>query len=398
MVRTLLPFLHAFFKSWIEIILLLSSINICLGQFSKGFLFETSLTGDYVFNSFGGIGRDVAYIGMEELSLTFNFDEMGYWNGGMLYVQGLNTHGSTPSVDFIGDIQITSNIESGYLTGIYQYYYRQKFGKTSFIIGKHDLNSEFSVSEYSGTFINSSFGISPTISLNVPVSIYPLTALGLNYHYEASDNLTLKLGAYDGNPINPEMNRYDVRPTIDRKEGLLLIGEIGLSRLLDNNLPENIKLCGYYHSAEFMDFSDTTLMVKGNYGFYFLSDFVLFHSDANNRSSIRGFLQGGYAPAAINQVDYYVGAGIDFNGFIRSRQDDVFGIAVAYANISKQYKRSGNYTNFGEKTIELTYQLNLMENFLIQPNFQYIINPGANRDLNNAFVKSIRLAVQLDNQ
>jgi carbohydrate-selective porin OprB len=45
--------------------------------------------------------------------------------------------------------------------------------------------------------------------------------------------------------------------------------------------------------------------------------------------------------------------------------------------------------------MEFTYQLTIAEHFVIQPDFQYIINPGAgiNGDIENVFAGTIRLVI-----
>jgi len=156
--------------------------------------FETSVTGDFYKTLDGGISNEYVYIGMEDVGFTFDLEKMGLWPGAEVFIQGLNTHGRLPSEELTGDMQVVSNIESGIYTGVYQYYISQSIGNWNFILGQHDLNSEFVGTEYGGTFVNSSFGISPTISLNVPVSIYPMASLAFVAKYELKKKYNFKLG------------------------------------------------------------------------------------------------------------------------------------------------------------------------------------------------------------
>jgi len=378
------------------LILLLIINKLCLGQFSEGFHFETSVTGDFINNVKRGINNDYTYIGMEDLAISLNFEEMGFWKGGSLFLHGLNTHGLTPSSEIVGDLQVTSNIESGNYTGLYQYYYQQSIGNSSFTLGQHDLNSEFVGTEYGGTFINSSFGISPTISLNIPVSIYPMAALAFIYKYEKPNKLNYKIGVYDGDPGNPENNRYNLQPNISLTEGLLFISELEFCRLV-NNLPENIKFGAYYHTNDFVDYSDTTITKQGNYGGYVVSDMVLWSGFNHSHTYLGAFFQGGIAPSNINQVNYYIGAGFHLNGMLPNRFNDALGIACAYANMGTPYRKLDNNIDIGELAIEFTYKIHVFEHYSIQPNLQYIINPGANKELSNALVASIRFNIYLEN-
>ncbi len=357
---------------------------------------ETSITGDFIKNLQGGINTDFAYIGLEELCLTFNMEELGWWKGGEFFFHGLNSHGLLPSQDIVGDLQVSSNIEAGDYLGFYEFYYTHSFGNLSLLIGQHDLNSEFVGTEYGGTFINSSFGISPSMSLNVPVSIYPLASLAFISKYQTDKGHAFKLGVYDGDPGDPENNRYNIQPTISSDEGVLLIGEYELSYLI-NGLPENYKLGLYYHTGSFTDYEDTLKSIQGNYGAYGISDFVLCSGFNHPETYLGLFIQGGWAPSKINQIDYYVGGGVHLNGILPKRYKDALGIAFAFAHISKDVRALDANLEYGEVAYELTYKIHVFDQYSIQPNLQYIANPGANKSLKDALVATIRFNVTLEN-
>jgi porin len=364
-------------------------------QFKKGFSIETSITGDFIKNFSGGITNDFTYIGMEDLCITLDFEAMGLWKGGRVFLHGLNSHGISPSSDIVGDLQVTSNIESGDYTGFYEYYFHQSFGNSSILIGQHDLNASFVGTEFGGTFINSSFGISPTISLNVPVSIYPMAAPAVIYKYEKENRWNYKLGIYDGDPGNPGNNRYNLQPNINETDGALLIGEIEFIQQV-NALPEAFKFGGYYHTNSFTNYKDTLAEIRGNFGGYFVSDLVLWSGFNHPESYLGIFIQAGIAPTKINQVDYYVGAGIHLNGIFPKKFEDAIGIGFAYANISKDFRAAYTQTEPYEWVWEFTYKIKVFDHYTVQPNLQYVINPGANPALKNAMVGSIRLNVFLE--
>ena len=48
-----------------------------------------------------------------------------------------------------------------------------------------------------------------------------------------------------------------------------------------------------------------------------------------------------------------------------------------------------------ETAIELTYQRPLGAGFSVQPDVQYVLNPGFERDLDNAWVLTVRLSYEL---
>ncbi len=73
------------------------------------------------------------------------------------------------------------------------------------------------------------------------------------------------------------------------------------------------------------------------------------------------------------------------------------GVAFAYANISPDYLHLFPESLKGELALEFTYKFSVFEYYTIQPNLQYIINPGVNAAFSNALVALIRFNISLSN-
>ena len=361
----------------------------------NGLSFEAGFARDFVNNFSGGIKTGNTYLGVIDLGITLNTEEAGLWPGGELYVQIENTHGGKPTEGFVGDMQVLSNIENAEnsLTYMYELWINQSIGNLSVKAGLLDLNAEFNVSEYAGTFINSTFGIQSSMPVNIPVPIFPLNALGAMLKYDHSDALAVQLAFYDGDPgdyfdENDELtDPHHLNWTLSSDEGFLGIGEIHFSTISGEETTGTYKLGGYYHSGVFDDFSDTAKTVDGNYGLYLVGD----HNISDN---LGAFFQLGWAPTNINVNDVYVGFGINYTGLIPGRDDDVFGLAVAYAGLSKDFRMDLPDLKGHETAIEFTYAAQINDNVAIQPDIQYIINPsGTGEALDNALVGLVRLSI-----
>ena len=131
--------------------------------------FQTSLTQDVVSNLEGGIQQGQAHMGLINIDLSLQTENLDLWENGIFRVHIQNTYGQQPSSQLVGDIQVFSNIENKNCSYLYQFYYQHQWKNMSLLIGKQDLNERFFVSEPAGHFINSSFGIMPVASLNTPV-------------------------------------------------------------------------------------------------------------------------------------------------------------------------------------------------------------------------------------
>ena len=92
-------------------------------------------------------------------------------------------------------------------------------------------------------------------------------------------------------------------------------------------------------------------------------------------------------------IDFYFGGGLNYYSPF-NRKKDMVGIAIAHANLCKDYYNlyKDNLLRF-ETAIELNYALSVNKYITIQPNVQYIINPGMSRENSNSLVTTLRLSV-----
>lgn len=105
---------------------------------------------------------------------------------------------------------------------------------------------------------------------------------------------------------------------------------------------------------------------------------------------------------AFTEVDQSVNIGIQLKGNSWKRPDDKLGIAVVVNGISEPhrgYLAAGGYgfilgdgrLNYGlESILEAYYNARLFSNFYLSPDYQFILNPGYNRDRGPVNVIGIR--------
>ncbi|MCR4336597.1 MAG: carbohydrate porin, partial [Candidatus Omnitrophica bacterium] len=130
---------------------------------------------------------------------------------------------------------------------------------------------------------------------------------------------------------------------------------------------------------------------EGNAGGYLVLDKTLYQSEEREWGS---FLQFGQTIENLNEVDLYAGGGITCRGCLKNRSEDHIGIAVAYAFVSDELIDATNRDR-AETTLELTYRAKITEHLTLQPDIQWIFNPGANPDFDDAFVTGLRFELAL---
>jgi porin len=104
-----------------------------------------------------------------------------------------------------------------------------------------------------------------------------------------------------------------------------------------------------------------------------------------DHTSFAAFARAMGAPGDRNLVDLYVDGGLLYKGPF-GRADDQLGLGVGYARIGNAARAfDADVAHFtgqfhpirsGETVLELTYRFQLTGWWQLQPDFQYIFNPG----------------------
>lgn len=379
-----------------KLTLLLSTLLIHLSVFCSNdsitkispITLNASYVGEVMSNLRGGLDVGSIYHGMANFTIDIDFEKARLWKGGNIFINAANTHGEDPSAKLIGDFQVASNIEADNLTYFHEIWFNQSIGRADVTIGLQDLNVEFAASEYSSSFINSSFGVHSTIADNIIAPIFPLTAFGVQFKYHFTSRLAVKFIAFDGFPDDfSQNNPYNLRWKFKKEDGLLNIGQITWQPRINERLEGSYSLGGYtHHHITEGEVEDHSIWEITNYGFYVVGDQQLVKY--NNGSSLNSFLQASVSPNQKNENWYYLGWGLSYSGFFSKDQKDLIGLAVAHAGFDNK--------NRNETSIELTYEYQLTDQIIIQPDFQYIINPsGTDQQLKNAIVTSLRFKLEI---
>lgn len=349
----------------------------------KGITIESRYTFDFATNALGGIKSGTAYLGNLDLTVEFNTETLNLWEGGQFFSYLLNNHGNSLS-SLIGDYQIANNIEAESHTRLYQFWYKQNFENWSILIGQHDLNSVFAITDTGSNFINSSFGIQPDLSTNFPASIFPLATLGVVLEWNIGKNIKFNNAIYDGDPGTESGNPNSLTFKLSKTDGALIINEIQIY-LLNKEVNEGIYKIGLWNHTQ-----NKAINNKGynsTHGVYFIGDQNIFQNSLKN---INVFTQIGVSLSPINPVKSYIGSGLWLQGFNQKRALDGMGIAIAKNNFSEFYKTQFSEKIENEIAIELTYDWVKNEKISIKPNIQYIINPGSSIDIANSLMALIR--------
>lgn len=348
---------------------------------------EATYIGDIYNNFSGGLKTGGGFLGMANLKIGFDTEKANWWKGGRFFVNGASTHGKSPTENYTGDFQVVSNIDAGNLIYLHELWFKQSINRLEFTVGLQDMNATFVASDNGSYYLNSSFGVPPVISGNIPVPIFPLTGLGLSAIWNINDNVSWLAAMFDGSPTDFENNPYNLYWDWDGDDGLFIISEFDYTRT-KNEFSGTYKGGFYYHTGGFEDdeLGLKSQTIDRNFGFYFIGDQTIWRLNENKKIDL--FTQLAWSPGSINSHNFYAGGGFNFHGLLEGDHENTLGVAVAHAGFHRSFQKH-------ETVIETFFKYQLNNYISLQPDFQLIINPAsAEEKLNNALIGFIRVGIQ----
>jgi porin len=366
----------------------------------------------------GGARHGGTYTSNLNLQLNIDAALLFGWRDTIAYLDAVWLQGGLPS-SFVGDSQGVSSISAPSTVKLYEAWVQKNFPeyRASVLAGLYDLNTEFYRLQSAGLFLNSSFGIGPEFAqsgVSGP-SIFPSTSAGVRFALKPVEGVVLRAALLDGVPFDrPDGSRA----LFKGGDGALLVGEVAfLDRPELSTRPASgrfrigrqamlggydakIAIGGWHYSATLDDLSETQsngqpVRHRGSSGFYALGDWLLYRSADQPERKLTGFVQAGLGDSRVDRFGSYLGAGLTAAGVFEGRATDELGVALAYARNGSHYMSAqrvqGLPVTNAEKTIELTYLIQVNSWLALQPDLQYVIRPDSTTAIANAWAFQLRI-------
>jgi porin len=403
-------------------------------------------TSEVLGNVTGGSQRGADYDGLTQVTLQLDTQHAFNWYGGTFNVSGLQVHGDNLSAENLGSLQTASGIEADRGARLWELWYDQKFldqDKLDIKIGQQSLDQEFMVSSNALLFVNTMFGWPMVPSADLPGGgpAYPLSDLGVRAQWKTPvDSLKILAGVFNGSPIrnndaadSQRADRWGTSFPLDG--GVLAITELqysypalgAMSYGDESPLSGTYRLGAWYDSEQFADqrydntgasLADSSTGVarlhNGDYSIYGVVDQMIMRSSTDPNRNLSTFLRVMGTPENDrNFIDFSMNFGFNLTDPLPYRTDDTFGIGMGYTRVSNyavglaqdNETDNGGFApqGRGETFVEATYQYQLYPWMQLQPDVQYVINPGGGivdpsnptRTIKNEWVIGIRAIIQI---
>lgn len=325
------------------------------------------------------------------------------------------------------DIKNTFNVSQlccGPTYRLVDLYLEQPFYDNRFNVrlGRLATGDEFLSSPLYWLFVQNAIDGNPvSIFRNAPgMSAYPRATWAIRTIAQTiPEKFYIMGGIYNGDPTLGENSKHGA--DFSMRGPLFAIGELGYRRNQNSEatgLPGNYKAGIFHDNSLYRSFlydvaggfaplsGLTPRNFRGNTGYYLLMDQMIYReNEAGTKQGATIFLSFIGAPdESISNMPIFLNGGIVYQGLFSRRPEDIVGLAGIYGAFSRDLRLSQILQNqklasvgvqHYEAVIEAMYIIQATGWLKIQPDLQYIINPGGAGTIPNALVLGAQVAVTI---
>jgi porin len=371
----------------------------CLAGHSASAESPLKLSGGYKADLAATVSGGLAKRGrvLDDLQVfgDLDLDKAVGWKGATAHFQLLNNSGAMPNDD-AGTLQGVDNIEvTRQRARLFEAWVEQGFGdKGSVRAGLYDLNSEFYANDSAGLLLAPAFGIGSELAATGPngPSIFPSTALAVRLRWTPNEHLYAQVAALNAN-AGVLGDPGGVKTSFDN--GVLLIAEAGWTGR-GKVAVGTWRYTDKQDDIRFLAPSGDPAPATAN-GAYVLLERRLTGGEDDAVRTTTAFARLGVSDGDTTAFKGGWQAGVLVERVFASRADSAFSIGVNQALLSGKYRDNaldaGQRLERSEGAVEVTYS-DKIGRITIQPDLQYVKDPGADGGVGHALVAIVRVGVE----
>jgi len=403
---------------------------------SKGLDISFNYTSDIAGNVTGGLSRGITYCDNFTLDLEFQTEPLLGYKGGTFSVIMINRDGDNLSAQRIGNQFTVQQVYGGSTAIFYGLAYNQRFcdDRLSFKFGRLGAGDDFASSPLYWLYMNNGIDGNPqALPVNGSFSTYPWAVWGARLRALVTKETEAMLGVYQVTPQVSDRNMHGLNWNINPGDGVMMIGQYGWSHeffkpatscapkgaksvdgktvasastgksftpsedAIPHGLPGHYWMGGYYSTWTYPQFGSSQGQ-NGAYGLYWHFDQMLYRMFPDADTGLTAWSAFVLCPQQNTaKVPFQYNGGLVYTGMIPFRPQDVSIFGVSYGNFSSNYAQANQVSAGGYATYELVYEfgyrINMTKFAYIQPDAQWVINPGGTGTIPNALVLGAQIGV-----
>ena len=361
-----------------------------------GLTVEGNYQTDLLANPIGGEQQGFAYDGLMEISLDFDLEKIARLEGTSFIIAGYWASGEDLSDTKIGNLIDVSQVFDGRTVRLGQMYLEQElFGEVlDLAVGRLTTGDDFATSDLYESYVSSGINGNPfALDENLPSFTEDSVAQwGVRAIVQPTEQIRLAAGVYNADPDVAKDGKHGVDFVLNPDDGVLVMAEAGYQwngAEDDSGLPGSATFGGYYDSSDFDSVADddsdddSSDQRDGNYGFYLLLDQMAYREGgAGSDQGLTPWVAFTFAPVErVNTIPFSASGGLVYQGLIPGRDDDLTAVAVYYGKFSDKLEDQN-----AETVVEVNHRLQLTPWLYATPDFQYVIRPNGQSDIDDAAV------------
>jgi len=388
---------------------------------SEGITFDFNNIGDMLTDVTGSQVHHVTYFGRFRASTDIDFNKLSGFDG-EFFASGIWQYGRNLSGDYLHVNTLTSSIAGEESERIDQLWYQQGFFNSMLKIklGQVAAVNEFGATDFFDILFNDELGYAPNAIFNTKTPFSPAGKPGAIIWGDLSDitpGLYAKVGVFTAynNPYRPDSNGVYYEDDFDH--GMSGSFEVGYKE--QNTVYDGVYKLGVNATPDVRYTNPSTgELYHGDYNVYATVEKTVYRpemttqgpSDPKDMKSSKQtttldtkkgldlLFQFVGEPGDRNPLDYEFTMGARYTGPFSCRPNDKVGFGLIYSDngnaYSDAYRTDTGGGLGGETTLELDYQYNPAPWLSIQPDAQYILDPGGDSSRGDILVLGLRTIVR----
>ena len=395
----------------------------------SGVELSASYTNNIAGNPVGGMTQSFAYADNFSFGMQLDFEKLIKWQGLTLTVSALDRNGSNLSARNIGNQFTVQQVYGTETVVFYALVLEQRLleDKLGIKLGRFSTGDDFASSPLYWLYMNNGIDGNPqALPVNTAFSSYPASVWGARLRVDPSPEWFAMGGIYQATSLNLYRD-HGLDWSMNNSDGVLMIGQVGwtpeffkkpaaASKPSDGKslaegktvrpvspdagmqgLPGHYWFGAYYSPWQFAQFGSTET-ASNSYGFYWHADQMVWQEEAGSDQGLTLWSAFVLSPQQnISKLPFQVNSGIVYKGLVPARDHDTTMLGFVYGNFSDDYAGTVAATGAGtpsyEIALEAGYRIQVTKFAYIQPNVQWIINPGGTGNIPNALVLGAQMNV-----
>ena len=392
----------------------------------KGIEFSGTYTTDLAGNPSGGMRQDFTYTDNIAFGIKLDLEKLVGWRGATFTIAATDRNGDSLSQDAIGNQFTVQQIYGGQTVILTDLHLVQKFwdDKANIKVGRFSAGDDFASSPLYWLYMNNGIDGNPqALPVNASFSAYPWASWAARLRVDPTPDWNAQLGIYQVSGRTFARNLNGLNMAFDPTDGVMFVGQVGwtpeffkrpVKRVAPadelpedtgeeapddlSGMPGHYWFGGYYSTWDLYSQFGSDDTAANAYGFYWHGDQMVYQEEPGSDQGLILWTAFVLSPQQnISKLPFQWNSGVIYRGLLPKRDEDVTLFGLAYGQFGSDYSDSGDAYRGKKASYEMAlewgYRVQVNRFLYVQPDIQYIIQPGGTGSIPNAFVLGAQIGV-----